>query len=76
MDLTLRRKEIDEKTNQIKKYTNASLTFQIGLHIDDLNVLKVIKTELNCAKISISGNRCNYFVNDITSLKNIIVPFF
>lgn len=27
-------------------------------------------------KISVSGNRCNFFVNDIASLKNIIVPLF
>ncbi|GGU89359.1 hypothetical protein GCM10010211_64830 [Streptomyces albospinus] len=75
-NITLRKKQIDAKTNQISSYSNASLTFQIGLHIDDLNVLKTIQTYLNCGKISISKNRCNYFVNDITSLQNIIVPFF
>jgi hypothetical protein len=52
------------------------LTFQIGLHIDDLEVLKFIQKNLGCGKISISGNRCNFFVNDRASLINIIVPVF
>ena len=31
------------------------LTFQIGLHIDDLFILEYIKNKLNCGHISISG---------------------
>ena len=30
------------------------LTFQIGLHIDDLFILEYIKNKLNCGHISIS----------------------
>jgi hypothetical protein len=52
------------------------ITFQIGLHIDDLSVLKLIQTKLNCGHISISGNKCNYFVNDQNSLINVILPIF
>lgn len=52
------------------------MTFQIGLHIDDLEVLKFIQKNLGCGKISISGNRCNFFVNDRASLINIIIPVF
>jgi hypothetical protein len=52
------------------------LTFQIGLHIDDLSLLEYIKDRLNCGHISISGNKCNYFVNDKTSLIQIILPIF
>jgi hypothetical protein len=54
------------------------LTFQIGLHIDDLKVLETIKHKLQCGNISISkiNNRCNYFVNDIYSLVHIILPIF
>lgn len=57
-------------------YNSLVLTFQIGLHIDDLEVLKFIQKNLCCGKISISGNRCNFFVSDRTSLMNIIIPVF
>lgn len=58
------------------KYNSLILTFQIGLHIDDLNLLKFIKQKLNCGHISISGSRCNYFVNDQISLIQVILPIF
>lgn len=58
------------------KYNSVVLTFQIALHIDDLEVLKFIQTNLRCGKISISGKKCNFFVNDQLSLINIIVPVF
>lgn len=58
------------------KYSSLILTFQIGLHIDDLNLLEFIKEKLNCGHISISGSRCNYFVNDQASLINVILPIF
>ena len=57
-------------------YNSVILTFQIGLHIDDLEILKLIQNKLNCGHISISGSKCNYFVNDQTSLINIILPIF
>lgn len=59
-----------------KKYTSAMLTFQICLHIDDLAVLEKIKTKFNCGRISISGSKCNYFVNDIASITQVILPIF
>jgi hypothetical protein len=31
------------------------LTFQIGLHIDDIFILEYIKNKLNCGHITISG---------------------
>ena len=52
------------------------LTFQIGLHIDDLPILEYIKNKLNCGHISISGNKCNYFINDKDSLLQILLPIF
>ena len=55
-------------------YNSLILTFQIGLHIDDLEVLKFIQKNLGCGKISIFENRCNFFVNDQASLINIIIP--
>jgi cytochrome c oxidase subunit 3 len=57
-------------------YTSVMLTFQIGLHIDDLSLLEYIRDKLNCGHISISGSKCNYFVNDKTSLIQIILPIF
>lgn len=57
-------------------YHSLMLTFQIGLHIDDIHVLNLIKNKLGCGHISISGNRCNYFVNDRKSLINVIKPIF
>jgi len=50
------------------------LTFQIGLHIDDLFILEYIKNKLNCGHISISGKNCNYFFNDKYSLLQILLP--
>ena len=52
------------------------LTFQIGLHIDDLFILEYIKNKLNCGHISISGKNCNYFINDKNSLLQIFLPIF
>jgi cytochrome c oxidase subunit 3 len=63
-------------TSHNNKYNSLILTFQIGLHIDDLAVLEYIKNRLGCGNISISKNRCNFFVNDQASLINIIVPIF
>ncbi len=57
-------------------YSSVMATFQIGLHIDDLPVLEFIKKTLNCGLISISGSRCNYFINDQYSLINLIIPIF
>lgn len=58
------------------KYNSLVLTFQIGLHIKDLPILKFIQHKLHCGHISISGDKCNFFVNDQESLINIIIPIF
>lgn len=59
--------------NEFKSY---QLTFQIGLHIDDLNALQSIQHSLKCGGISVSGKKCNYYVNDFYSLFYIILPIF
>ena len=51
-------------------FQNVQFTFQIGLHIDDIETLQYIKDNLLCGHISKSGSRVNYFVNDINSLIN------
>ena len=62
------------KIKNISKFVN--LTFQIGLHIDNLNTLKIIQKEIKCGNISISKNRCNFYVSDFYSIINIIIPIF
>ena len=52
------------------------LTFQIGLHIDDLSILEFIKEKLNCGSISISGSKCNFFIYDKVSLVQVLLPIF
>jgi hypothetical protein len=65
----------------LKKFTSTNfikpqLTFQIGLHINNLNTLKLIQSKLHCGLISKSNNRCNFFVNDIFSIVHVIIPIF
>jgi hypothetical protein len=52
------------------------LIFQISLNINDLAVLEKIKEKLKCGHISISGTKCNYFVNDKNSITQVIIPVF
>jgi hypothetical protein len=63
------------KFNQ-NNFSSLMLTSQIGLHIDDFPVLEYIKNKLSCGHISVSGNRCNYFINDKDSLFQILLPIF
>lgn len=75
--ITLRNKD-DNNRPEASPYTSAMLTFQISLHLDDKKALERIKNKLQCGKISVSetNNKCNFFVNDIFSLVNIIQPIF
>lgn len=57
-------------------YKSVQITFQIGLHKDDLKVLEYILSSLKCGHISKSGDRVNFAVNDHNSLLNIIIPIF
>ena len=38
--------------------------------------MRAIKSKLSCGNITISGDKCNYYVSDIHSLYNIILPIF
>lgn len=62
------------KINNVSKYV--SLTFQVGLHVADLKTLKFTQKELRCGNISVSKNKCNYYISDYYSIKNIIIPLF
>lgn len=52
--------------------------FKINLHIDDLQVLKVIKSNLNIGIITIDENRssCAFVVQSFSELKDILCPIF
>jgi cytochrome c oxidase subunit 3 len=58
------------------RYNSYILTFQISLHIDDIDILNSIQKKLKSGHISTSGSRCNYFINDKDSLINVILPIF
>ena len=57
-------------------YNSLLLTYQIGLHIKDLKILKFIQKNLESGHISISGDKCNFFINDQFSLINVVLPIF
>ena len=51
--------------------------FKISLHIDDIEVLKIIRSELGVGLV-IKENKqyCSFVVQDINSIKDIIIPIF
>lgn len=59
-----------------------SFSFKISLHIDDINILYLIKEELKIGSINISKNNTyntksgNYVVNKFEDLVEVIVPLF
>ena len=57
-------------------YKSVQLTFQIGVHKDEIKVLEYIMNTLQCGHISRSKDRINYFVNDKNSLLYVILPIF
>jgi cytochrome c oxidase subunit 3 len=57
-------------------FKNVQFTFQIGLHKDEKELLYYIMSVLKCGHISESKDKVNFFVNDINSLLNVIIPIF
>ena len=52
--------------------------FKINLHIDDLQVLNLIKSKLNIGNIIIEENRnsCAFVVQSFSELKDVLCPIF
>lgn len=52
--------------------------FKINLHIDDLQVLNLIKSKLNIGRIIVEENRssCAFVVQSFSELKDVICPIF
>jgi hypothetical protein len=52
--------------------------FKIALHIDDVEVLNTIKSNLIVGTVTLesSRNRCSYIVQDYGEIKNVICPIF
>jgi hypothetical protein len=52
--------------------------FKISLHIDDLEVLNVIKSNLNIGKIIVEEKRnsCAFVVQSFSELKDVLCPIF
>lgn len=52
--------------------------FKISLHIDDVEVLNTIKSNLNVGTVTLesSRDRCSYIIQNYEEIKNIICPIF
>jgi len=52
--------------------------FKISLHIDDVEVLNTIKSNLNVGTVTLesSRNRCSYIIQDYEVIKSVICPIF
>jgi len=52
--------------------------FKISLHIDDVEVLNTIKSNLNVGTVTLenSRNRCSYIIQNYEEIKKIICPIF
>ena len=61
---------------QDNTFKYVQFTYQIGLHEDEVEVLEYIMNTLKCGHITKSKGKVNYFVNDLNSLLNIIIPIF
>ena len=52
--------------------------FKISLHIDDVEVLNTIKSNLNVGTVTLesSRNRCSYIIQDFFVIKSVICSIF
>lgn len=52
--------------------------FKISLHIDDIEVLNIINSNLKIGMVTVepTRNRCSYVVNKFAHIKQVIIPLF
>lgn len=50
--------------------------FRIALHIDDLEVLKIIQDKLKCGKIVKNRNTFVFWVSSLKEIETVIIPLF
>jgi hypothetical protein len=52
--------------------------FKISLHIDDVEVLNTIKSNLNVGTVTLESSRkcCSYVIQDYEQIKSVICPIF
>lgn len=52
--------------------------YKISLHIDDINVLHLIKSKLNIGRVTVdkNNNSCSFIVESYSDIKNVICPIF
>ena len=60
----------------IKKNKEAHFIFQIALHIDDINVLYIIRDKLGFGVVSINGNTCSFHVHSFKVIVESLLPIF
>ena len=64
--------KLDNNGIKINRFT---FMFVISLHIDDLNVLMYIKTELGIGNVSVNNNECKFVVTDKIGINKLIYIF-
>jgi hypothetical protein len=65
-------KLINKDNSSISKFT---FMFKIGLHIDDLKVLKLIQEKLGIGKVRIYKNECIFNITDKNGIEKLIQIF-
>ena len=50
--------------------------FHITQHVRDTLLMKLLISFFNCGKVIIRQNRCDYYVQDFSSIYNVIIPHF
>ena len=60
----------------IKNNKEAHFIFQITLHIDDINVLYIIRDKLGFGVVSIKGNTCSFHVRSFKVIVENLLPIF
>lgn len=50
--------------------------FSVAQHSRDISLINSLISFFGCGKVNIRSNRCDYYVQDISKLTNLIIPHF